>query len=183
MTPEWYELNATSPTLNMSLLSMLISNSTEYPTSWTCQSVGTVGKIASFLQLCKTYPKHIVGHENYQYGGHFIWFFRICWWSSLTIPQLALGQPYDCSVSATEANVKGTGPLFTKRTDVLSQDLVRSRGREIRGLDYFNRSEIWQVTRQQRCRDACSSEIWQATRQQGCRDACQISERCDFYNI
>ena len=33
-------------------------------------------------------------------------------------------------------------------------------------LDFFNRSEIWQAPRQQRCRDAC-----------------QISERCDLDNI
>ena len=29
-------------------------------------------------------------------------------------------------------NIENPGPLFTKRTDVLPQDLAKSRGREIR---------------------------------------------------
>ena len=46
--------------------------------------------------------------------------------------------------------------LFTKRTDVLAQRLVKSRNREIRVcLDFFNRPEIWQAPQQQRCRDVC----------------------------
>ena len=45
------------------------------------------------------------------------------------------------------------GPLFTKRTGVLPQDLV-SKSR-YSSLDISNRSEIWQAHRQQPCRDAC----------------------------
>ena len=41
-------------------------------------------------------------------------------------------------------------PLFTKRTHVLPEDLVKSRS-----LDFSKRSEIWQETRQQHCRDSC----------------------------
>ena len=59
------------------------------------------------------------------------------------------------------------GPLFTKRRDVLLQDLMKSRSRDIRiNLDSSNRSKIWK-----------------AARQQSCRDACQISERYDHHDI
>ena len=51
-------------------------------------------------------------------------------------------------------------------TEVLPQDLVKSRRREIRVLDFSNCSEIWQATRQQRFLDACP-----------------ILERYDHYNI
>ena len=55
------------------------------------------------------------------------------------------------------------GPLFTKRTDVLPQDLVKSRSHEIR-------VEIFPIA-------------LQFDRQQCCRHACKISERYDNCNI
>ena len=52
--------------------------------------------------------------------------------------------------------VHGThGPLFTKRTGFLPQDLVKYRSRENRIYTLLNRYEIWQAHRQHRCRDAC----------------------------
>ena len=48
-----------------------------------------------------------------------------------------------------------TGPLFTKQTGVLQQDLVKSRKPRDSGLDFSNRSEILQALQQQYCRDAC----------------------------
>ena len=48
------------------------------------------------------------------------------------------------------------GPLFSKRTDALPQDPAKSRNRETWVLDFFNRSEIRQAHRQQRCRDVCA---------------------------
>ena len=51
--------------------------------------------------------------------------------------------------------------LFTKGTDVVPQDLPKSRSREI-----YNHSEIWQTPR-----PLC------------CRAACQISKRYNYYNI
>ena len=54
-----------------------------------------------------------------------------------------------------------SGLLYSKRTGMLPQDLLKSRS-----LDFSNRSEIWQ-----------------AFRQQHCLDACQILERYDHYNI
>ena len=55
-----------------------------------------------------------------------------------------------------------SGPLFTKRTDVLRQDLAKSWDS---GLNLSHCSEIWLAPRQHRCRDAC-----------------QILERYDHYN-
>ena len=56
--------------------------------------------------------------------------------------------------------------LFTERTDVLPQDIAKSRHRDWDGgLDFSNRCESWQASRQLRCRDAC-----------------QISLRHDHYN-
>ena len=56
-----------------------------------------------------------------------------------------------------------TTAIFTKRTDVLPQDLVKPWDSD---LDFFNRSESWQAPRQQQCR----------------RDACQTLERYDHHN-
>ena len=47
------------------------------------------------------------------------------------------------------------GQLTTKRTNVLPQDTVNSRSREISGLYFSNRPDIWQTPWQQRCKDAC----------------------------
>ena len=58
------------------------------------------------------------------------------------------------------------GPLFTNRTDVLPQDLVKSRSRRDSCVDF-----------------SIYSEIWRAPRQQCCRDSCQVSERYDPCNI
>ena len=49
----------------------------------------------------------------------------------------------------------GPGPLFTKRTDVLPQDVAKSRRRKIQIKTFSNRSAIWQAPRQHRCRNAC----------------------------
>ena len=57
------------------------------------------------------------------------------------------------------------GPLSTKRADVLPQDLVKSRSLGIRVQIFQSLREIWQVPRQQRCRDVC-----------------QISERYDHHS-
>ena len=46
-----------------------------------------------------------------------------------------------------------SGPLLTKGTDVLPQDLVKFWSRE--GLHFSNRSEIWQAPQQLRYKDAC----------------------------
>ena len=46
---------------------------------------------------------------------------------------------------------------FTKWTDVLPQDLVKSRNKRNSSYDFSNRSEIWQASRQERCRDACQT--------------------------
>ena len=51
--------------------------------------------------------------------------------------------------------VSKPGPLFTKRTDVLPQDLITSRSPDIRS----NRFKIWQAPWQQRCRDACQISL------------------------
>ena len=56
--------------------------------------------------------------------------------------------------------------LFTKRTDVLPQDLCEVSKQRESGLDTSN-----------------CSEIRQAPRQQHCRNACQISERYDNHNF
>ena len=51
-----------------------------------------------------------------------------------------------------------SGPLFTKRFDVLTQDLEAARF----GFNCSNRSKIWQTPQQQHCRDACQNfrTIW-----------------------
>ena len=63
-------------------------------------------------------------------------------------------------------DINAEGPLFTKRQDVLPQDLVKSLNLWDSGLGLNNRSDMWQAPRQQRYRDAC-----------------QISERYDQHNI
>ena len=53
-----------------------------------------------------------------------------------------------------------SGPLFTKRTDVLPQDLVKSRSSADSGLDFSNRFAIRQAPRHQCCRDTCRISEW-----------------------
>ena len=57
------------------------------------------------------------------------------------------------------------GPLITKWTKHLTARSGEVSKPRDSGLDFSNRSEIWQAPRQQRCRDAC-----------------QISKRYDGYN-
>ena len=46
------------------------------------------------------------------------------------------------------------GPMFTKRTDVLPQGLVKSPSCEIQLLNLSNHSKIWLAPRPQRCHNA-----------------------------
>ena len=85
-----------------------------------------------------------------------LWHLHVWWWYRL--------QEVDTMEHVADSHWWGyyPRPRFTKRTDVLVQDSKPWDS----GLDFPNRSKIWQAPRQQRC--------W---------DACQISERYNRCNI
>ena len=77
----------------------------------------------------------------------------------LAYRQLAVIATLGTFTSANSHQKAASGPLFTKQTDVLPQDPVKSRKPRDLGLDFFNRPDIWQAPRQQRYRDACQIQI------------------------
>ena len=132
----------------------------------------TVTKYYLFNCICNHDTSYHVGH------GKVIISHRIMW-DIITYPRpiylLLLPNSCICSVlwtilSCRKSNLRlpyrtTTGSLFTERTTSNLEISWSSKPRDS-ALDCSNRSEIWQTSRQQRCRDVC-----------------HILERCDDYVI